>query len=189
MRELCLERRNGLSPEFRAQASAQICQHVLDFLTEHALLQNREISVYLPIRSEVDLSGLIPKLESAGASISLPVVLTRTEIVFRRYRSGDLLQDAGFGTTGPAADAAIVDPQILLMPLAGFDSLGARIGYGAGHYDRALDRLHKNGRTPKTIGTGFGAQQVPQVPAEPHDILLTAIVTEAGLLTPTELTV
>ncbi|WP_306259189.1 5-formyltetrahydrofolate cyclo-ligase [Pararhizobium sp. IMCC21322] len=187
MRAMCLDRRNALSPEFREKASRQICRHVMDFFSNHALLKGvemkgLEISAYLPIRSEVDLSDLIPQLESAGALISLPVVLSKTEIVFRRFRSGDVLQSAGFGTTGPAADAETVDPTLLLMPLAGFDTKGARIGYGAGHYDRAIERLLQKSLTPITIGIGFAAQNVPQVPAEPHDMPLAAIVTENGIM-------
>lgn len=184
MRATCLDRRNALSPEFRSNASQQICQHVLDLLSERALLNGVEVSAYLPIRSEVDLSPLIPLLEAAGASISLPVVLSRTEIVFRRFRSGDALQSAGFGTTGPAADAEIIDPTVLLMPLAGFDKHGARIGYGAGHYDRAIERLLHKGLAPITIGIGFATQDVPEVPAEPHDMPLAKIVTENGIITP-----
>lgn len=186
MRELCLDRRNALSSDIRERASQQICQHVLHLLSDRGLLQSVEISAYLPIRSEVDLSTLIPRLEEAGAALSLPVVLSKTEIVFRRFRSGDVLQDAGFGTTGPATNADIVDPAVLLMPLAGYDKMGARIGYGAGHYDRAIQRLLKKGQTPITIGTGFTAQAVPQVPAEPHDMPLMFMVTEAGVFTPVD---
>lgn len=187
MRKLCLDRRNALSPEFRKTASMQICDHVFDFLSDLTHFQDVEISAYLSIRSEVDLSGLIPRLEDAGACVSLPVVLNRTDIVFRRFRSGDVLQDAGFGTTGPAADADIVDPAILLMPLAGFDQYGARIGYGAGHYDRAIARLLQMGQTPITYGVGFAVQAVPQVPAEQHDVPLAVIFTEEGVILPMEL--
>lgn len=187
MRKLCLDRRNALSPDFREAASMRICDHVFDFLSDLTSVTDAEISAYLPIRSEVDLSGLIPRLEDAGACISLPVVLNRTDITFRRFRSGDVLQDAGFGTIGPAADAETVDPAILLMPLAGFDQYGARIGYGAGHYDRAIARLLQKGQTPITCGIGFAVQGVPQVPAEPYDVPLAAILTEAGVIIPTEL--
>lgn len=187
MRAKCLDRRDSLSARVRETASLQICSNLLDFLSQHNLLHHVEISAYLPIRSEVDLSSLLPRLETAGAFVSLPVVLNRTNIEFRRYHSGDALQDAGFGTKGPGADAEVVDPEVLLMPLAGFDESGARIGYGAGHYDRAIARLLQKHKTPITVGTGFAVQAVPQVPTEPHDMPLSAIVTEAGLVVPREL--
>nr|WP_306263410.1 5-formyltetrahydrofolate cyclo-ligase [Pararhizobium sp. IMCC3301] len=181
IRDICLGRRASLKSDFRQGASAQIRSFLAALLTARHLVENVEISAYLPIRSEVDLAPLLPDLGKAGALLSLPVVVSRTTIVFRRYASGDPLSCAGFGTIGPEESAAIVEPQVLLMPLAGFDARGGRIGYGAGHYDRALQSLRQKGRNPITIGVGFAVQQVSQVPVEPHDIPLCAIVTEAGV--------
>ena len=87
----------------------------------------------------------------------------------------------GFGTTGPGGDAEILDPDILLVPLSVFDGEGQRIGYGAGHYDRAIARLHAKGRQPVLIGIAFDCQEVASVPAEPHDVALHAVLTESGL--------
>ena len=69
---------------------------------------------------------------------------------------------------------------ILLVPLSAFDRAGHRIGYGAGHYDRAIDRLKAKGHRPKLIGIAFDCQEVASVPAEPHDVALDAILTESG---------
>lgn len=187
VRLACLERRNQLSPNERKDGSSRICEHALQYLQAHDLLKNRQVSAYLPIRSEVDLGELLPKMHVAGAGLSLPIVQDKTTIVFRRYTPGDALQTAGFGTSGPSGDAAIIDPTVLLMPLAGFDRLGARIGYGAGHYDRAIQRLLNKNIVPITIGIAFSAQEVPLVPNEPHDMPLAAIITEAGIYEPKEL--
>ena len=62
-----------------------------------------------------------------------------------------------------------------------FDRQGHRIGYGAGHYDRAVARLREKGRDPVLIGVAFDCQEVGSVPAEPHDVPLHAILTESGL--------
>jgi 5-formyltetrahydrofolate cyclo-ligase len=87
----------------------------------------------------------------------------------------------GFGTSGPGRDAAVLDPQLMLVPLAAFDAAGNRIGYGAGHYDRAIARLHARGMFPRLIGLAFDCQRVETVPAEPHDAPLGEILTESGL--------
>jgi len=34
---------------------------------------------------------------------------------------------------------------------------------------------------PRLIGIAFDCQEVPSVPAEPHDVRLDAILTESGL--------
>ena len=69
----------------------------------------------------------------------------------------------------------------MLVPLSAFDARGHRIGYGAGHYDRAIARLIENGVAPRLIGLGFNCQRVDHVPDEAHDIILEAIITETGL--------
>jgi 5-formyltetrahydrofolate cyclo-ligase len=108
-------------------------------------------------------------------------VLDRETIVFRAFETDTPLVKTGFGTTGPGEDAEVLDPDILLVPLSVFDGKGQRVGYGAGHYDRAIARLHGKGRFPILIGVAFDCQEVPSVPAEPHDVPLHAILTESGL--------
>ncbi|MFK0383735.1 5-formyltetrahydrofolate cyclo-ligase [Agrobacterium sp. NPDC090273] len=139
------------------------------------------VSGFMPIRSEADIRPLLESLRRKGARLALPVVLDRETIVFRTFEEGMPLTNTGFGTTGPGQDAQILDPDILLVPLSAFDRQGHRIGYGAGHYDRAIARLHKQGRKPTLIGVAFDCQEVPFVPAEPHDVPLNAILTESGL--------
>ena len=52
----------------------------------------------------------------------------------------------------------------MLMPLAAFDRLGHRIGYGAGHYDHTFAHLRKT-KTIVGIGLAFAAQEIKAVPA------------------------
>lgn len=139
------------------------------------------VSGFLPIRSEADIRPLMSRLRERGARLCVPVILDRSTIVFRELVPGAALVATGFGTSGPGPDAAVLDPDIMLVPLSAFDSIGHRIGYGAGHYDRAIARLHQKGLNPHLIGIAFDCQEVPSVPAEPHDVRLDAILTESGL--------
>lgn len=138
------------------------------------------ISGFMPIRSEADIRPLMDFLRKKGARICLPVVLDRETILFRELRPNSPLTDTGFGTRGPGPDAPELDPELLLMPLSAFDGAGNRIGYGAGHYDRAIDKLRKKGLNPRLIGIAFDCQEVASVPAEPHDVGLSAVITESG---------
>ena len=63
------------------------------------------------------------------------------------------------------------------MPLACFDRRGARIGYGAGFYDRSLARLRAI-KAIHAIGVAYGVCEVAAVPYEAHDQSLDAVVTE-----------
>lgn len=169
--------RDAMTPEQRQAASRAMAAHgaALDF--HHGTI----ISGFWPIRSEADMRPLMNRLRARGARICLPVVLDRETIVFRELFAGAPLVETGFGTAGPGADAPVLDPGVLLVPLSAFDARGHRIGYGAGHYDRAISRLRQKGRHPVLIGVAFACQEVASVPAEPHDVALNAILTEHGL--------
>jgi 5-formyltetrahydrofolate cyclo-ligase len=89
--------------------------------------------------------------------------------------------DMGYGTHGPDENAAVLDPTIMLVPMAAFDHLGDRIGYGAGFYDRAISKLHERGLYPRLIGIAFDCQLVEDVPGEDHDVRLNELLSESGL--------
>lgn len=177
LRETVLARRDALGADERAAMSLAACHHGEPHV---GFAPGTVVSGFLPIRSEIDIFPLMQALAERGARLCLPAVLDRQTIVFRAFNPGDALVSTGFGTSGPGSDAEILDPEILLMPLAAYDRDGNRIGYGAGHYDRAIARLLARGMTPRLIGFAFSLQEVDHVPAEVHDRPLDAIVTEKG---------
>jgi 5-formyltetrahydrofolate cyclo-ligase len=170
--------RDAMPVEARIEASLAMADHAGERL---AFDPGTVISGFWPIRSEADIRPLLAKLADRGARLCLPVVLDRETIVFRELVRGAPVIKTGFGTTGPGPEAAELDPAILFVPLSAFDAAGHRIGYGAGHYDRAIDRLRAKGLSPKLIGIAFDCQEVASVPAEPHDVALDAMLTESGL--------
>jgi len=169
--------RDAMPGDSRIEASLSIADHGADAL---AFEPGQIVSGFFPIRSEVDLRPLMDRLRARGARLALPVVIDRQTIVFRELTRDGELVDTGFGTRGPGPDAEVLDPDLLLVPLAAFDRRGHRIGYGAGHYDRAIARLRAKGRDPRLVGIAVDCQEVPAVPDQPHDIELHAILTESG---------
>jgi 5-formyltetrahydrofolate cyclo-ligase len=172
--------RDAMTPQARIEAGQTMAVHAGDHI---AFASGTVISGFWPIRSEADIRPLMAHLRARGARLCLPVVLDRETIVFRAWEPDAPVVKTGFGTTGPGPEAALLEPDILLVPLSAFDTAGNRIGYGAGHYDRAIDRLKAKGRAPKLIGIAFDCQEVASVPVEPHDVPLDAILTESGLRT------
>jgi 5,10-methenyltetrahydrofolate synthetase len=71
-----------------------------------------------------------------------------------------------------------VVPEVSLAPFVGWDAEGYRLGYGGGYFDRTLAA-----RAPRlfTIGVGLQAARLDTIAPQPHDVLLSAIVTEAGV--------
>jgi 5-formyltetrahydrofolate cyclo-ligase len=70
------------------------------------------------------------------------------------------------------------EPDIILVPMLGFDRYGTRLGYGGGYYDRTLASLTKK---PKLVGLAFAVQELPLIPRDTHDIPLDLVITEAGV--------
>lgn len=170
--------RDALSVEDRREKSLSIALEGAEAL---AFSAGKIISGFMPIRSEADLRPLMEALRDIGARLCLPVMIDRETILFREFVKDAPLVKTGFGTSGPDESAAVLDPDILLVPLSAFDATGQRIGYGAGHYDRAIARLHAKGLNPLLIGIAFDCQEVPSVPAQEHDVALDAVLTESGM--------
>lgn len=180
IRSKILSKRNAIDPVRRIELGLAACE----VGTEHLkIVPGTKVAGYFPIRSEIDPRPLMDKLREQGAQLSLPVVIDAETIVFRELLRGANLVETGFGTRGPDDSANMVDPDIMIMPLSAFDIKGGRIGYGAGHYDRAISKLVEKGKGPKLFGFAYSIQEVAEVPDEPHDQRLHGIITDAGFFT------
>jgi 5,10-methenyltetrahydrofolate synthetase len=69
---------------------------------------------------------------------------------------------------------------LVFIPALAMDSRGYRLGYGGGYYDRWLASMPQAQR-PKTVGVTWASTCVSQLPADPWDITLDALLTEQGL--------
>jgi 5-formyltetrahydrofolate cyclo-ligase len=181
LRSGALALRDGLDEGFRIETAMRIAESAGAIRHRFDLTPGTIVSGFLPIRSEIDARPLMAALRSMGARLCLPAVVSKTEIVFRAFERKVALLPAGFGTLAPPADAEILEPALMLVPLSAFDARGHRIGYGAGHYDRAIARLIERAMPPRLIGLAFDCQEVAMVPDEAHDRPLDAILTEGGL--------
>jgi 5-formyltetrahydrofolate cyclo-ligase len=177
-RKEALARRDNLDPVWRIEQALHIAETLSAGI---AVEPGQVVSGYWPMRSEVDVRPLLYSLAERRARLCLPAILDKTTMVFRELVRGAPLVAMGFGTFGPDATAEVLDPAVMLVPLAAFDARGHRIGYGGGFYDRAIERLLDAGKPPHLIGIAFDCQEVERVPEEPHDVMLAEILTESGL--------
>ena len=174
LRTIALAKRDALSDEQRAAAAEAIARRGLPFEIAPGMI----VSGYSPIRSEIDPAPLMRKLAEQGVKLALPAVLARGKsLAFRAWSPDDRLMLGPLGILEPSPAAAEAVPDIMLVPLAAFDPLGHRIGYGAGHYDYTLAHLRKM-KAITAVGIGFAAQQIKAVPALPHDVALDYVLTE-----------
>jgi 5-formyltetrahydrofolate cyclo-ligase len=130
---------------------------------------------YWPIRGEINVIPLMESFVEGGGSAGLPAIVAKAQpLEFRLWRPGDPMARGVFDIPYPA-EARIVHPEVLVVPLVGFDDEGYRLGYGGGYYDRTLSSLAPR---PLTIGIGFASTRLETIHPQPYDIPMDYIVTE-----------
>ncbi len=140
------------------------------------------VSGFLPIRNEIDPRPLMRRLHAEGFVTALPVMVGKNKpLVFRSWSEGEPLEEVVWGIKEPPAHAAVVLPDIILVPLLAFDERGFRVGYGGGFYDRSIEQL-RSLKKVVTIGLAFDEQRVEAVPREDHDEALDWMLTPNGAL-------
>lgn len=172
--------RRAAAHDVRAEAVARATANLLAHIGP--LAPGTVVSGYRPIRTEIDPTPAMEALHEAGARLCAPVIEAKGRpLKFREWTPGCEMQTGPFGAEVPAAGAWLT-PRIVIVPLVAFDSVGHRLGYGGGFYDRTLDLLREAGEV-RAIGLAYAAQQGPDLPTHDNDHRLDAVVTEAGVLT------
>jgi len=174
LRREALARRKGLSPETRSRLTDRLSQEGLRLAR---LWAPSVVSAFHPIREEPNALALLGALADEGFATALPAVRRGSHLIFRLWRPGDPTAPGAMAIPEPLETAPAVEPDLLFVPLACFDRRGHRIGYGAGYYDRSLERLRAMKKV-HAVGVAYGVCEVAAAPYEAHDQSLDAIVTE-----------
>ncbi len=179
LRQLRRKAAGALSPAERA---------LILFRPPNALLSlfqhGATVGLYHAMANEVPAQRLARWFSENGYPIALPRFATRDsamEFAVHTDPFGETdLEPGPFGQAQPLATAQAVVPDVALVPLLGFTLSGDRIGQGAGHYDRWL------ASHPDTlpIGLAWDIQEVDDLPTEPHDAPLHAVLTPTRLVGP-----
>ena len=155
-------------------------------LAHPAVVRAKTVHVYwpLPAQGEVDTRPLIRALRGLDKTVVLPVVTSydpaTPTMEHRRYEGPSSLTANRWGIPEPT-ESPRVSPDaldIVLLPALGVDRRGNRIGQGAGYYDTFLDTVD----APR-LALLYDACFVDTLPADPHDVPVTAVVTERGCTT------
>ena len=195
-------RRGGLSPDALAAAGAAASARLRALPVMRAA---RLVAAYRAVRGEIPLEDLMegPPPGPASVSYTLPRVRGR-DLEFAVCRPGRRFESGAFGIPEPVGGevVALVDHDVVLVPVVAFDADGYRVGQGRGFYDRALAgrpagrsdlgsgpgpgagvQPESAGRSgPVLIGVAHSFQQVDEAPRHPWDAALDAVVTELGLV-------
>ncbi len=136
-------------------------------------------ALYHGLGSEVSPRVLANQMIEAGWTLALPAVedAETGRMVFRAWDMAQPLVHDAIGLRGPPPGQSVLEPDLVITPLLAFQRDGVRLGQGGGYYDRALEALRAR-KHVFVLGLAYSGQQVENLPQEPHDQRLDAILTE-----------
>lgn len=157
-----------------AAGQGQAAELLADFL---AAYRGKALAGYMAMRTEIDP---LAAMAAHQGPVCMPVIIGAGQALkFREWSPGCAMEMGAFGAEIPA-QGPWIEPEVLIVPLVGFDARGYRLGYGGGFYDRTLQGLRAK-RATLAVGFGFAAQELPEVPIDEFDQRLDVMVTEDGV--------
>jgi 5-formyltetrahydrofolate cyclo-ligase len=175
LRERHLARRERRPLAEREAAAAAVVQALL-----RGLSRVRAFAAYVPEETEPGHGRIPAAFTQLGARVLLPVVPPSGSELAWAVDTGRLTpgRHGVLEPMGPRlGPTAIGTADVVVLPALGVDRRGVRLGRGGGYYDRAL--LHVR-RDAVLVAVVFDDEFVDELPVEPHDRRVTAVVTPAG---------
>jgi len=167
-----------------ANASQQDIDSVWNHLTTMAGWQQVEhVAAYLAFDGEFPTQQIVERIIAEKGCCFLPRIVSKEHRQMEFIRCNDLqtLVANRWGILEPDNNLPTVDVSLLqwvLVPLVAVDRSGYRLGMGGGFYDRYFARKQR----PRMLGLAWDEQIIEQVPVEPWDQPLHAVISERRVL-------
>ena len=175
LRRRLLARRRALGPEEGRAAADAVAGALV-----RALAGVRTLAAFVPDPTEPGHGRLPAALAGLGARVLLPVVPPAGRELDWAVDTGRLAPGR-FGLlepVGPRLGAgALGDADVVVVPALAVDRAGMRLGRGGGYYDASLRHARPDA---VLVALLFDGERVEELPAEPHDRPVTAVVTPSG---------
>lgn len=173
LRSRLLEKRRSL-PFEEAFALSKRAQKRL--LGTRFFKASERLALYSSFANEVLTDEVFKAAADAGKEVFYPRV-ARDGIRFLRVKDLDELVPGAYELREPADGneyAGLEGFDLIVIPGVAFDEHGGRLGFGKGHYDMAL-----KGASCPIVALAYEFQVLKtKIPIEPHDVSVSAIVTE-----------
>lgn len=177
LREKLLKERGLIGPEEKKKKEAAIRKR---FYASADFRKAKSILLYASFRSEVDTMPCIRHALELGKEVILPRV-EKSAKGLKMFQINDIndLESGYMGIREPkiarTREKRLQDIDMAIVPGAGFDINGNRLGYGAGYYDKLLSNSAEH---VVIVAFAFEKQIVRRVPGEAHDVRMDKIITE-----------
>ena len=180
IRRSVIEKRDKLSKEEKAFFDGRIYTKVKNL---RVYKEAKVIFTFISFGSEVDTLKLISDALNEGKVVAVPWINKEKKLMEAKViRNLEDMHPGLFGILEPSPIAESLEPEaidLIITPGVAFDNIGGRIGYGGGYYDKFLEEVSNT--VPK-IALSYELQRVEELPLEPFDIKITALITEENQL-------
>jgi 5-formyltetrahydrofolate cyclo-ligase len=172
VRDDLIQRRTALSADARRALGERACGRLMQAVDLNAY---DVLGFCWPIRGEFDVRGVAKQHLASGGQVALPVVVQKSgPVEFWRWHPGMPMQRGIWNIPIPE-ERHVLMPDVVIVPLVGFDGSGFRLGYGGGYFDRTLAAAVPR---PYAIGLGYADSALQTIYPQPHDIPMNLIVTD-----------
>ncbi|MGI6003860.1 MAG: 5-formyltetrahydrofolate cyclo-ligase [Christensenellales bacterium] len=152
---------------------------VNDLLTRFLAAKGfRRALFYVPIQNEISPMAAMERFHAGGGEVYLPVCTSRDEMLVKKWNGQDCADCDAMGVPAPLDGELLGDMSALdcvIVPALAFTSIGARLGRGAGFYDKFLNALPES---VLRIGLAWNQQVLPRIPLEYHDAAVNIVLFE-----------
>ena len=182
LRRELLKKRDSIPSQVRKAKDAAINERLLS-LDE---IRNANVLFFFAsFRSEVNTLDAIAQLLSDGKRLVLPKVDNERHILLLCEVKG--MEELAAGYMGIPEPSVLTEDRMVeingvdevIIPGAGFDVEGNRVGYGGGYYDRLLSLLTRH---VPVVAPAYEEQIIDSIPSESHDIKVSMIVTDRRVI-------
>ncbi len=172
------QKRKKIESSIALIKSERICKDLLD----HIFPQRnnvKNIALYSPVNGEVNIKCIDYELRRLNKHIFYPKIVSNT-MKFVETKSISDLAPGSFGIEEPMSSKFVDSPSIdiFIVPALAIDSLGHRLGYGKGFYDKELQNIPAD----RIYSTIFDFQFLNYPFGESHDIKINKVFTERRFL-------
>jgi 5-formyltetrahydrofolate cyclo-ligase len=175
LRTQFLDRRRARPVPERAVAAAGVTRALL-----RGLAGVRTFAAYLPEDDEPGHGRLPAAFTQLGARVLLPVTPTDGRELAWAVDTGRIApgRHGVMEPIGPRLGAtAVGTADVVVVPALAVARDGIRLGRGGGYYDRALQHARPDA---VVVALVFDDEFLDELPTEPHDRPVTAVVTPSG---------
>lgn len=139
--------------------------------------KSQTVFIFVGTEWEIQTYPLIEAMWAEGKIVGVPLCVSKGVLEVRRITKRDDLEKGKFGLYEPKSSTALIPKEAIdlgIIPCCTCNEKGQRLGYGAGYYDRYLEKAPF-----PTMVLCRRKTMRPIIPCETHDVVIDKVITDS----------